>query len=175
YEHWDPICANTMVCAALEFVSGTVLEARKEVSEMEVQPTASSWPKYLGAKSGMVPGFSCTAFPKKTHPDISAYIQALPDIDDYLCLVNDILSFYKEEFAGETMTDVQIRSKTSQKHPKRVLVEMVQEVGNLHARIAATLEGQPEVFSAWKILEHGFIAWHLSIERYKLSQFGICW
>ncbi|KAJ6500291.1 isoprenoid synthase domain-containing protein [Mycena vulgaris] len=172
YKYWDPICANSMACAAFEFISGTVLEGRKEVSEMEVQPTASSWPKYLRAKSGMAPGFSCTAFPKNTHPDISTYIQVLPDIDDYLCLVNDILSFHKEELAGETMTYVQVRSKTTRKHPRQVLIEMVQEVGEIHARILATLRGHEEAFLAWTTLENGFIAWHLSIGRYKLSELG---
>ncbi|KAJ7439818.1 isoprenoid synthase domain-containing protein [Mycena galericulata] len=174
YKYWDPLCANSMVCAALEFVTGTVLEVRKEVHEMDVRPTASSWPKFLRAKSGMAPGFSCAAFPKQSHPDISAYIQILPDIDEYLCLVNDLLSFYKEELAGETMTYVHVRSKTTQKHPYQVLVEMVQEVGDLHRRIAATLEGQPEALIAWKTLENGFIAWHLSIKRYKLSELGFC-
>ncbi|KAJ7083087.1 isoprenoid synthase domain-containing protein [Mycena belliarum] len=172
YNHWDPISANSMVSAAQEFISGTALEVRKEVSEMKIQPTASSWAKYLRAKSGMAPGFSCAAFPKQTHPDLSAYIQVLPDIDDYLCLVNDILSFYKEELAGETMTYVHMRCKTTGKHAAQVLMEMVEEVGDLHGRISATLEGHSEASKAWDVLENGFIAWHLSIKRYKLVELG---
>ncbi|KAF8149297.1 hypothetical protein K438DRAFT_1625090, partial [Mycena galopus ATCC 62051] len=170
YDHWDPVCANAMVCAAFEFVSGTVLESTEEVSSMSIRSTG--WAKYLRAKAGMAPGFSCAIFPKHTHPEISAYIQVLPDIDDYMCLVNDILSFYKEELAGETMTYVQIRSKATMKHPKQVLAEMVGEVAELHSRIPATLEEQPEALAAWKALENGYISWHLSIERYKLSQLG---
>ncbi|KAJ7237090.1 hypothetical protein C8J57DRAFT_1087814, partial [Mycena rebaudengoi] len=79
YKYWDPINANSMVCAALEFVSATVLEGRKEVAEMTVRAQATNWPRYLRMKSGMAPGFSCTAFPISAHPDISTYIQALPD------------------------------------------------------------------------------------------------
>ncbi|KAJ7244059.1 isoprenoid synthase domain-containing protein [Mycena rebaudengoi] len=173
YKYWDPINANSMVCAAMEFVSGTVLEERKEITEMMVQPSASQWARYLRTKSGMAPGFSSTAFPRSAHPDISVYIQALPDIEEYLCFVNDILSFYKEDLAGETMTYVQIRAKTSQKHPKRVLAEMVQETGDLHRRIDATLAGNPNALKSWKTLEYGFIGWHLSLERYKLAQLGL--
>jgi hypothetical protein len=65
--------------------------------------------------------------------------------------------FYKEELAGETNNYVQVRSKATLKHPNQVLVEMVQEVGDLHARITATLEQQPEALVAWKTLEYGFM------------------
>ncbi|KAJ6554995.1 isoprenoid synthase domain-containing protein [Mycena vulgaris] len=175
YTHWDPICANFMVTAAMEFMSGTALEVRAEVVAMTIRPSAISWPRYLREKSGMAPGFSCAAFPRVVHPSITTYIQALPDIDEYLCLVNDILSFYKEDLAGETMNHVSVRAKLSGKHPKRVLVEMVEEVGDLHRRIAAILEGNPEAMTAWATLEHGFIAWHLSLGRYKLSELGCTW
>ncbi|KAJ7792473.1 isoprenoid synthase domain-containing protein [Mycena olivaceomarginata] len=171
--HFHKFCANAMVCAAFEFMSGTILETREEVSTMQISSTATSWPKYFRAKTGMAPGFSYAIFPKDTHPNIATYIQVLPDIDDYMCLVNDILSFYKEELAGETNNYVQVRSKATLKHPNQVLVEMVQEVGDLHARITATLEQQPEALVAWKTLEYGFIAFHLSLGRYKLSQLGL--
>ncbi|KAJ6569352.1 isoprenoid synthase domain-containing protein [Mycena capillaripes] len=172
YDYWDPVCANAMACAALEFVSGTVLENAPQVSAMDVRPTAAGWPKYLRAKSGLGPAAACAVFPKKTHPDITAYIQVLPDIDDFSCLANDILSFYKEELAGENTNYVHVRSKTTLKHPKRVLVEMVQECADLHNRITATLEKQPEALAAWEAFENGFIAFHLSMGRYKLSELG---
>ncbi|KAJ7258172.1 isoprenoid synthase domain-containing protein [Mycena rebaudengoi] len=175
YDHWDPISANCMVGAVMEFMSGTVLEERPEIIDMNVRSAASSWPKYLRAKSGVAPGFSYAAFPRTAHRNLSAYIQAVPDIDDYLCLVNDILSFYKEELEGDTMNYVQIRARVSCKPPKQILLEMVREVGELHRRISETLSGSSEVLGAWKTLEYGFIAWHLSIERYKLSQLGLTW
>lgn len=92
YKHWDPICANFMASAAFDFISGTVLERRSDIIHMEIRPSAGSWPGYLRVKTGMAPGFSCAAFIQDSHPDITTYIQALPDIDEYLCLVNDILS-----------------------------------------------------------------------------------
>ncbi|KAJ6510504.1 isoprenoid synthase domain-containing protein, partial [Mycena sanguinolenta] len=173
YHHWDPICANLMGCAVLQCLSGTVLEKRPEVSKMAVRPSAITWPKYLRALSGVGPGYSCAVFPKQNHRDISAYIQILPDIGDYFCLANDVLSFYKEELAGETTNHVNLRAQTTGQDPKRVLVEMVEEVRILHIRISASLAGQPEALAAWKAFEYGYIAWHLSVERYKLSQLGL--
>ncbi|KAK7057919.1 terpene synthase [Favolaschia claudopus] len=173
YEHWDQLCANTMVCAAFEFVTASVLEIKKEICEMKVQPTALRWPTFLRAKSGMAPGFSCAIFPKHIHPDVAAYIQVLPDIDRFMCLVNDVLSFYKEELAGETTNYVQLSARIEQKHSHRVLVEMVQEVGELHDRIAATLQEDPTALQAWLTFEYGYIAWHLALKRYKLSELGV--
>ncbi|KAJ7241640.1 isoprenoid synthase domain-containing protein [Mycena rebaudengoi] len=172
YQHWDPICANSMVAAALEFVSGNVLESRKDISEMRVRPTASSWPQYLRAKTGMAPGFSNAIFPKQAHPDLSAYIQIIPDIDDWMCLVNDILSHYKEDIAGETMGYIPVRAETTQKHPTQVLVEMVEEAGELRMRIVETLKEEPDALAAWKACERGFIAFHISNKRYKLADLG---
>lgn len=68
-----------------------------------------------------------------------------------------ICSFYKEDLAGETITYVQIRAKTSQKHPKRVLVEMVEEMGDIHRRVQATLAGYPDALKSWKTLEYGIM------------------
>ncbi|KAF7367637.1 Terpenoid synthase [Mycena sanguinolenta] len=157
YNYWDPICANLIGCAALECLSGTLLENRPEISKMAVRPGAISWPKYLRTMSGVGPGYSCAIFPKQTHRDISAYIQILPDIGDYFCLANDVLSFYKEELAGETTNQVHLRADTTGKHPKRVLIEMVEEVRDLHIRITTTLEEQPEALAAWKTFEYGYM------------------
>lgn len=65
--------------------------------------------------------------------------------------------FYKEILAGETMNYVQVRSKTTRKDLKQVLVEMVQEVGDLHTGITATLEEKPEALAAWKAFEYGYM------------------
>ncbi|KAJ7649571.1 hypothetical protein DFH06DRAFT_996396, partial [Mycena polygramma] len=166
YDHWDPVCANAMACAAMEFVTGTVLENTPSVSTMEVRPTAAGWPKYLRQKSGLGPAAACAVFQKKMHPDLTAYIQVLPDIDEYSCLANDVLSFYKEELAGETTNYVNVRSKTTQKHPKRVLVEMVRECADLHDRITATLEPHPEALAAWEAFENGFMYVALLIHHF---------
>ncbi|KAJ7176251.1 isoprenoid synthase domain-containing protein [Mycena crocata] len=175
YKHWDPICAHSMVAAALEFVSGNVMEVREDISSMQVRPTATTWPMYLRAKTGIAPGFSNAIFPKDAHPDIAAYIQVMPDIDVWMCLANDILSHYKEEIAGETMGYIPVRADVEGKSPLQVLVQMVQEAGELHTRISETLEGQPEALAAWTALEHGFIAFHISNKRYKLTDLGFVW
>jgi hypothetical protein len=76
------------------------------------------------------------------------------------------------------MTYVQIRAKTSQKHPKRVLAEMVQETGDLHRRIDATLAGNPNALKSWKTLEYGFmygpLCFSFSFSLIHFAADGIC-
>jgi hypothetical protein len=57
YQHWEATCENSMVSAAMEFINGTALERRAEITQMNVCPSAKNRPKYLRAKSGMVPIF----------------------------------------------------------------------------------------------------------------------
>ncbi|KAJ7101535.1 isoprenoid synthase domain-containing protein [Mycena belliarum] len=175
YAFYDPILANIMCCAALEFITATALEGRREVQRMPLRAAARAWPRYLRAKSGMAPGYAAAAFPRAAHPDISAFLQALPEIDTALALLNDILSFYKEDLAGETMNYVSVRAAVGKMRPRAVIMEMVAEVADLHARTAAILQSSPEAMETWIALEHGVIAWHFALPRYKLTDLGLTW
>ena len=75
-----------------------------------------------------------------------------------------LFRFYKEELAGETTNQVHLRADTTGKHPKRVLVEMVEEVRDLHIRITTTLKEQPEALAAWKTFEYGYMCVALFIK-----------
>ncbi|KAJ7697999.1 isoprenoid synthase domain-containing protein [Mycena rosella] len=172
YTYYDPLCANFMVCSAMEFISGCIMEGREEVLCMEINPNATAWPKYLRLKTGMAPGFSAALFPRATNPDITAYMQAFPEIDEYMVLINDIMSFYKEELAGETMNYTDVRAKVAGKHPRRVLADMAHEAGDIHRRIVKLLEGSPAALKAYMTVAHGEIAFHFALPRYKLSDLG---
>ncbi|KIK53242.1 hypothetical protein GYMLUDRAFT_77496 [Collybiopsis luxurians FD-317 M1] len=162
-----------MVCAALEFISGTVMEDKEEIETMPPHPSAENWPKFLRAKTGIAPAYSYAVFPQTAHPDMSVYVQVLPDMDDFINLGNDILSFYKEDLAGDEMTYVAFRAKISGKHPLRVVSEMVDEITHSHERILAVLSDHPEALKWWLTFEKGYIGWHLSMKRYRLSEIGL--
>ncbi|KAL0565469.1 hypothetical protein V5O48_016558 [Marasmius crinis-equi] len=173
YLHWDSVCANSMVCAALEFISGTVMEDKEEIETMPLHPSAENWPRFLRAKTGVAPGYSHAVFPRTAHPDMSAYVQVLPDMDNFLTHGNDILSFYKEDLAGEEMSYVAVRARISGKDPLRVISEMVDEITRSHERIIAVLSDHPEALKWWLTFEKGYIWWHLSLKRYRLSEIGL--
>jgi len=104
---------------------------------------------------------------------MSTFVQALADMDDYITITNDILSFYKEELASDEMTYAQIRSRLTGKHPRRVLNDMVQEAITLNSRVVAMLADHPAALASWKTFQDGYTAWHLSATRYRLSELGL--
>ncbi|KAJ7119777.1 isoprenoid synthase domain-containing protein, partial [Mycena epipterygia] len=175
YAHWDPVCVDFMVTSAMEFISSTALEGREDIIHMSLSPSAKGLPKYVRGKTGMTAGFACAAFTRAAHPDITTYIQALPEMDEYLGVINDILSFYKEDHDGETMNYVSLHAKMSGKHAEHVLVGLVEEAGVLHRRILTILKGNPDALAEWVAFLNGGIAWHLSLSRYKLSELGFTW
>ncbi|KAJ7618796.1 isoprenoid synthase domain-containing protein [Roridomyces roridus] len=174
FTHWDPVLVNMMVTALMDLMSATVLEGRDNIIQMKL--TARTWPSYLRVRSATSPGFSSALFPMTAHPDNTAFIQALPDMDEYMCLINDVLSFHKEALAGETTNHVFTRAEMEGKDPKSVLLEMSGQLALLHHRIAATLRTSPAALATWVAFENGCIAWHLKLDRYRLAKdFGFIW
>ena len=55
YEFYDPLCANSIIASTYEYLSGTVVEVRKEMMDMTVHRDAVSWPYFLREKTGIVP------------------------------------------------------------------------------------------------------------------------
>ncbi|THU92381.1 terpenoid synthase, partial [Dendrothele bispora CBS 962.96] len=147
YWHWDYICANSMVCAALEFINSRDAPA----------PCRTQLPRFLRMKTGIAPAYSYAVFPKSQHPDTSVFVQALPDMDDFINLGNDILSFYKEALDGDQMTYVAFRAKITNKQPIRVVSEMVDEITQSHERIVTILSGYPEALKWWLTFEKGYM------------------
>jgi hypothetical protein len=92
YLYFDPLCANSIICSALEMVNGSAMEVKKEVVEMPLKLAALKWPYFLRTKTGVAAAYSLMIFPKRRHPDISAYLQAVADMNFFADCTNDILS-----------------------------------------------------------------------------------
>ncbi|EEB96786.1 hypothetical protein MPER_04018, partial [Moniliophthora perniciosa FA553] len=144
------------------------LKGRKDTGSMEVRGTAASWPDYLRSKTGVSAAYSFTIFSKHLHPQLSSYIQIMGDANRFIELTNDILSFYKENLAGETNNYISTRAFTRRKSTIQTHQELTEEAISTHERICATLEG-PEL-EAWKIFVNGYLAFHVMQERYRLGE-----
>ena len=84
-------------------------------------------------------------------------------------IINDILSFYKEELAGETVTYVHLLRATRHKESGlEVVQELIDEAVDLSEEIDGILTGDAkEMWECWKT---GYITYHLCDGRYKLSE-----
>ncbi|QGI86738.1 hypothetical protein CEK25_013467 [Fusarium fujikuroi] len=100
--YWDPLIANFIVTASLNFLNSNALEARDEFHTIELTKADRSWAWFLREKDGVGEAYAWFTFPKALCPDISLFLEVVPDLSIWIGLTNDVLSFYKEEMAGET-------------------------------------------------------------------------
>lgn len=82
--------ANFIVTSSLNFVNATVLE--DSVPKMQCTAGRENWPYYLREKDGVGEAYVWLTFPKAIYPDLWMCIEAVSDMNEFLCFTNDILS-----------------------------------------------------------------------------------
>lgn len=92
YKFWDPVVANFIILSALSFVNADVLETQQEFQTMSIVAAAANWPYHIRHMNGLSEVYTYFMFPKLDNPDISVYLQAVPDIGKFISLTNDVLS-----------------------------------------------------------------------------------
>ncbi|KAJ6503752.1 isoprenoid synthase domain-containing protein [Mycena sanguinolenta] len=75
---------------------------------------ALKFPHYLRSKSGAAEAYAAGIFKasKCQHLPFPKYFKALPDLAFYIEVINDVLSFYKEEIAGEPYNLMHLRTRS---------------------------------------------------------------
>ncbi|KAJ7245609.1 isoprenoid synthase domain-containing protein, partial [Mycena haematopus] len=75
---------------------------------------ALKFPHYLRSKSGIAEAYAAGIFKvtKDQYLPLTRYIKVLPDLAFFIEVVNDVLSFYKEEIAGETYNLIHLRTRS---------------------------------------------------------------
>lgn len=92
YKYWEPVAANFIILSALSFVNADVLETQQEFQTMSIVAAAANWPYHIRHMNGLSEVYTYFMFPKLDYPDISIYLQAVPDIGKFINLTNDVLS-----------------------------------------------------------------------------------
>ncbi|KAJ7110795.1 isoprenoid synthase domain-containing protein [Mycena crocata] len=172
YRYWDPVCASAIVSSFLDFVASTLMQDRDEVRQKRGVVESESWPSYLRAKDGEPDAYAYMIFPRDTCPDVSVYLQAIPDMCTFINYNNDVLSFYKEELAGETHNFVHGRALASGKSPLSELSSVAQECLAATRRVRSILRGTGRYEEAWRAFERGYVTLHTAGKRYRLAEIG---
>lgn len=157
--------ATTVLTDSINFVNCTLFE--RELEDMRLSATAVQYPSYKRARNGLGEVFSAFIWDKFSFPDVATYIQALPDAIVFLIHCNDVLSFYKEELAGDTKNFIHDRARVTGKHAHIVALELLEEVIASVHRVRDILQGEKER-DAWERFLTGYVSFHLTTPRYKL-------
>ncbi|KAI0031073.1 isoprenoid synthase domain-containing protein [Vararia minispora EC-137] len=168
YDHYEAYVADAMIMSSCTFIDGSVLEVRALTKRVSTKPDAKLWPYYVRSLSGISGFYSYACFPKKDHPDVVDYVQAIPEILIFTNFLNDVLSFYKEEMDGEQHNYCQMMSRVNGKAPIDILQDVSDETVMVAKRAARILKEAPAALKAFKEYEQGYIRFHLDVAHYRL-------
>ncbi|KAJ0108804.1 hypothetical protein J7T55_011295 [Diaporthe amygdali] len=173
YQYYDPVIANTIVLSALAFVNANALETRREFQELVPSQAAASWPYYFRDKEGLPDTYAGFIYPKALYPNIGSFLQAFPDMGRFINLTNDILSFYKEEVAGETKNYVNSKAKSEKKTAMTAMREIVADTAQRYLSVTSVLAGKEPYARAWHEYVMGYVDMHLRNDRYMFADIGL--
>ncbi|KIJ60371.1 hypothetical protein HYDPIDRAFT_170274 [Hydnomerulius pinastri MD-312] len=163
-ELFNAVASNLVTTSILNFVTACLLE--HETRDMKISTDAQRYPTYQRIMSGVGEAYSFMVFDKEI--PLNDYIQALPEMTLFIHNLNDVLSFYKEERAGESGNQVSLiaaRKQTSKLEAFNGLAEITVE---LHGRILKIMEASPAACEAFRQYTAGYVYFHTSLQRYRL-------
>ncbi|GBE86169.1 predicted protein [Sparassis crispa] len=149
WDHYSRFAASAIVTSALDFMNVTILE--NETKEMTLSSDGAPFLVYRRTKTATAEAYAHFIWEKARFPEVGIYIQAVPDVMVYVNCVNDILSFYKEELAGETGNYIGDRSAIEGRPALDTLRELIDETVAASERIRHIL-GEGEARDAWERL-----------------------
>uniref|UniRef100_A0A8H7XUK1 Uncharacterized protein n=1 Tax=Psilocybe cubensis TaxID=181762 RepID=A0A8H7XUK1_PSICU len=150
YQFYDPIPANAITLSAMDCINGMLLEQRDAIRDIKLSDSARSWPNYLRNKTGCSEAYAFMLFPKAIKLD---------------------LKFYKEYLGGERDTYVFLRARIADKPLNETLRDVVSESLAAHARVSKALQHTCAI-STWKQFVNGYLGFHFTLARYRLSELG---
>ncbi|KAJ7156090.1 isoprenoid synthase domain-containing protein [Mycena crocata] len=173
YDHFDNVVSNFIILSSLAFINSNVLETRPEFRAMKATKGGVKWSYYFRDKEGLPEAYAYFTYPKALYPDIGEFLEAIPDMGIFINLTNDILSFYKEEKAGETKNYLHHRASYEKKPVLSVLECVITEAVEAFKRTEVILCGRGIYEAAWQTHVRGYLAMHKSNYRYRLGEIGL--
>ncbi|TCD65127.1 terpene cyclase [Steccherinum ochraceum] len=166
--HYSTCMTNTIAMSTVDFLSSEMFLRDEGGSDLQV-PEAATFVDYLRWKTGIGEGYAAFIWPESLFPKNKSFIQTIPDAAQFICLLNDVFSFHKEDKVGETDNYVSQRTRVLHQTALETLEETVKRVIAIDARIKTILGDTPER-RAWEIFAAGYTEFHLYTPRYFLKE-----
>ncbi|KAF5338668.1 hypothetical protein D9758_018032 [Tetrapyrgos nigripes] len=155
YQYFGHIQANRIIAAALNMSTSVTLEATK------IEVTEPSYAAFYRRMSGVTDAYSFFIFPSNRNISLSDFIQTVPEIGVFLNHTNDILSFYKEEIAGEDVNYISLLAKSRGISKMDSLRLTVKKVIAAHENIVRDLGCNQEALDCYRSFSQGYMAYHV--------------
>ncbi|KAK0217873.1 hypothetical protein IW262DRAFT_1495266 [Armillaria fumosa] len=161
--------SNIVITGTLNFVTAASLDYRTQ--GMKMPASAKRYTTYTRNISGIADVMGVFIFPASV--PVTAYIAAIPDLMVFMLSANDILSFYKEEVAGEELNRVSLLALCDNSTKIDVLRQLVDSTVEAHNNISDILKPNEEALDAYLSFSDGYIWAHAQLSRYRLKELGI--
>ncbi|EKM53553.1 uncharacterized protein PHACADRAFT_98817 [Phanerochaete carnosa HHB-10118-sp] len=156
HEFFHPYGATIIATCTVQFVACALVD--RETKAMNLHPSARGYPLYKRARNGLGEGYSYCIWDKTHFPDVSSYIQSMPD----LC------SFYKEELVDEKNNFIHDRACVTSKDIEATLMATLGDAVDAVNRGREILQGEER--QAWESHVVGYVAFHFMTPRYRLEE-----
>ena len=89
-----------------------------------------------------------------------------------MCLLNsDLLSFYKEDLAGECVNRISLLASAQDVSKLKIVEDLSRESAEADATVMNFLEeGDADPLEAYRKFRAGYIGFHASLPRYRLAE-----
>ncbi|KAJ7609442.1 isoprenoid synthase domain-containing protein [Roridomyces roridus] len=117
----DAVLRDAAVVPWINFIDACLIEKQiftalreKDTDGTYLDGAAEKFPQYLRNKSGVAEAYAAAAFASKTSKPfpLDKYVRAFPDFNFYINVMNDVLSFHKEELVGEKYNLIHLRTRS---------------------------------------------------------------
>ncbi|KAF9878622.1 hypothetical protein CkaCkLH20_04114 [Colletotrichum karsti] len=173
HDLFDPVMANLLQLSVLKFLTSNLLERHNGFQTFQITRAGEKFPDFYRDMSGMNVAYAVFCYPKEQYPDVSQFIEAIPDMARFIDISNDVLSFYKEELGGDTRNYIHNRALTTGKPVLQVVEEVNIETIDAAKRVEAILKGRGVYEDTWNESVRGYMAMHTTNARYKLKDLGL--
>ncbi|CAG2003665.1 unnamed protein product [Fusarium graminearum] len=173
FNYWDPQVASFIISASLNFLNANALEARNKSATVKRTKAGRNWAWFIREKDGAGEAYAWFTFPKALCPDITLFMEVIPDLGSWIGLVNDILSFWKEEKAGERYNYIQNTSWYEDKDARIVFADINDNVKLRTRNMRLVLQGRDPYLELMDTHLLGYISLHKLTRRYRLWEVGL--
>lgn len=166
---------NMVIKSTVDFISSNPIEDEQDLFHLSLD--TSNFPTFFRYKTGISEPYSFFLFPEDRYPEekyLHKYLPAIPTLISFFDQVNDLLSFYKEEFqTGDSVNFINTQARLHSITPLESLKRTQTSAVELVQKIRRIFESEPEMLKDMETFMQGYVLFHLSAKRYRLAELNI--
>ncbi|KAL4803363.1 isoprenoid synthase domain-containing protein [Aspergillus unguis] len=176
YQYFGYHGADSVLSSTCEYLTETVFEF-ETANTLQVHRAATKFPHYLRMRTGLAAGGIAMICPEREFPEsrcLPLFNQAMPDLMEFICFINDVFSFYKECIVGEERGNyVYVYARANGIHVEQALEDLAERTVGCVRNTRDILASEPEMLRYVEDYIRGNIVSNVCLPRYRLAELGL--